>query len=261
INDTAGPKGLVPTLLVFFGAYSRIINLDAPAVSVEQRARAYRNAIKEVRNLRVDRQIKDALNMRNGPITSAIRDLPLQSQVLVWREGISGKKGSWEGPHLLVGIDENTCIVQFHQNSDKLSSFRITSVKPYLSSPNREINDDNSFRQNDDDSTHKIHHKKDVTPSLPGIVNRNVTFHVERDQIPPGAHIYRVKFIDEIKIKNSNDWFEKSRLCIAAWGDKEKWTVLTQSPTIQRASQRAILAIAPMMMAKGLIIYDRDVEQ
>ncbi|RKF80995.1 hypothetical protein GcM3_040037 [Golovinomyces cichoracearum] len=93
--------------------------------------------------------------MRNGPITSAIRDLPLQSQVLVW----------WEGPHLLVGIDENTCIVQLYQNSDKLSAFRITSVKPYLSSPNREMNEVNSFRQNDDDSTHKIHHKKDVTPS------------------------------------------------------------------------------------------------
>ncbi|RKF53361.1 hypothetical protein GcM3_219044, partial [Golovinomyces cichoracearum] len=187
--------------------------------------------------------------MRNGPITSAIRDLPLQSQVLVWREGILGRKGSWEGPHILVGIDENTCIVQLHQNSDKLSAFRITSVKPYLSSQNREINDENSFRQKDDDSTNKMHHKNDVTPSriqprrslnrpnryaiyfqdepvfetfsqneLPrdgfktsriiecrGIVNRNVTSHVERDQIPPGAHIYKAKFIDEIKNKDSND--------------------------------------------------------
>ncbi|POS87231.1 hypothetical protein EPUL_002747 [Erysiphe pulchra] len=50
-------------------------------------------------------------------------------------------------------------------------------------------------------------------------------------------------------------------MCIAAWGDKEKWTVLTLSPTIQRASQRAILAIASTMMAKGLVIYHRDVEQ
>ncbi|KAI0994040.1 hypothetical protein K3495_g14144 [Podosphaera aphanis] len=94
-----------------------------------------------------------------------------------------------------------------------------------------------------------------------GIVNRKVTSYVTRDQIPIGSHIYKAKFIDDIKNKESEEWFEKSRLCIAAWGDKDKWTVLTQSPTIQRASQRAILAIAPLMSAKGMFIYDRDFEQ
>ncbi|POS87232.1 hypothetical protein EPUL_002746 [Erysiphe pulchra] len=138
--QNAGPKGLVPTLLVF-GAYSKICNLDAPAVSVEQRAKAYRKAMEEVRKLRADRQIKDALGMRNGPTTSAIRDLPLQSQVLVWREGNSGKKGSWQGPYILVGIDENTCSVKLHENSNKLSAFRITSVKPYFSNIEEELTD------------------------------------------------------------------------------------------------------------------------
>ncbi|POS81609.1 hypothetical protein EPUL_006437, partial [Erysiphe pulchra] len=280
INDTAGPKGLVPTLLVF-GAYSKICNLDAPAVSIEQRAKAYRKAMEEVRKLRADRQIKDALGMRNGPTTSAVRDLPPQSQVLVWREGNSGKKGSWEGPYILVGIDENTCNVKLHENSDKPSAFRITSVKPYFSNSEGKTTDKSLAAQGDGNSTSTIHQKEDVYPrriqpkrsagrpnrytmyfqnepvfetylqnDLPrdgfktsriiecrGIVNRKVTSHVAKDRIPPGTHIYKAKFIDEIKNKNSNDWFEKSRMCIAAWGDKEKWTVLTQSPTIQRASQ------------------------
>ena len=37
INDTAGPNGLVPTLLVY-GAYLRISNLGPPAPSIMERA-------------------------------------------------------------------------------------------------------------------------------------------------------------------------------------------------------------------------------
>jgi hypothetical protein len=33
VNDTAGPDGLVPTLLVF-GAFLRMTELDAPALSI-----------------------------------------------------------------------------------------------------------------------------------------------------------------------------------------------------------------------------------
>ena len=35
INDTAGPDGLVPTLLVY-GAYPRISNLDPPTLSITE---------------------------------------------------------------------------------------------------------------------------------------------------------------------------------------------------------------------------------
>ena len=39
VNDTAGPNGLVPTLLVY-GAYPRISKLDPPALSIIDRATA-----------------------------------------------------------------------------------------------------------------------------------------------------------------------------------------------------------------------------
>ena len=47
INDTAGPNGLVPTLLVY-GAYLRISNLDPPAPSIIERAAAIRKAMTEI---------------------------------------------------------------------------------------------------------------------------------------------------------------------------------------------------------------------
>jgi hypothetical protein len=51
INNTAGPDGLVPTLLVY-GAYPRISKLDPPAPSVIDRAAAIRKAMAEIVKLR-----------------------------------------------------------------------------------------------------------------------------------------------------------------------------------------------------------------
>jgi hypothetical protein len=82
INDTAGPDGLVPTLLVF-GAYPRMVESDAPSPSVTQRAAAVKKAMAAVQKLRAERQVADALNMRNGPKTDAVHDLPPNSPVLV----------------------------------------------------------------------------------------------------------------------------------------------------------------------------------
>ncbi len=54
INDTTGPNGLVPTLLVF-GAYLRISEFDSPTPTITQRAIAIKNAMKEVQRVRAER--------------------------------------------------------------------------------------------------------------------------------------------------------------------------------------------------------------
>jgi hypothetical protein len=82
LNDTAGPDGLVPTLLVF-SAYPQMTELDAPSPTVTQRANAVKKAMAEIRKLRAERQVADALNIRNGPRTDAVHDLPPNSPVLV----------------------------------------------------------------------------------------------------------------------------------------------------------------------------------
>ena len=51
VNDTAGPDGLVPTLLVF-GAYPRITETDPPAPSMIQRATAIKRAMTEITKIR-----------------------------------------------------------------------------------------------------------------------------------------------------------------------------------------------------------------
>jgi len=82
LNDTAGPEGLVPTLLVF-GAYPYITESDPPAPTIAQRAAAIKRAMAEIRKLRAERQVTEALRTRNGPRTNDIHGLPLNSEVLV----------------------------------------------------------------------------------------------------------------------------------------------------------------------------------
>ena len=123
VNDSAGPNGLTPTLLVF-GAYPRLTEMDPPAPSVIKRAEAIRAAIKEIRRIHAERQVKDALAMRNGPDTRITLDLPLQSAVRVWRE-----KEGWTGPYKLIATSGETCTVDMPYGP---TNFRSTIVKPYF---------------------------------------------------------------------------------------------------------------------------------
>lgn len=89
VNDTAGSDGYMSTLLVF-GAYLRITEYSPPAPIVAQRAAAIKKAMTKVRRLHTIRQINNALNTQNGPSSTLIHQLPLNSDVLVWREGGTG---------------------------------------------------------------------------------------------------------------------------------------------------------------------------
>ena len=56
VNDSAGPNGLVPTLLVF-RAYPRISRDNIPPALLVKRADAVRIAIQEVRRLHARRSV------------------------------------------------------------------------------------------------------------------------------------------------------------------------------------------------------------
>jgi hypothetical protein len=122
VNDSAGPDGIVPTLLVF-GSYLRMTEMDAPSPTIVKRAEAIRAATKEVRRLHAKRQVNNALAMRNGPNTMATVDLPLQSDVRVWREN----KG-WKGPYKLLATNGETYTIDMRHGP---TNFRSTVVKPY----------------------------------------------------------------------------------------------------------------------------------
>jgi hypothetical protein len=82
VNDTTGPDGLVPILLVY-RAYPRISNLDPPALSIIDRAAIIYKAIAEIVKLQAKQTVNSALYHYNRPNTTLIYDLLLNSKVLV----------------------------------------------------------------------------------------------------------------------------------------------------------------------------------
>jgi hypothetical protein len=74
INNLAGPDGLVLTLLVF-KAYLRITESDAPSSTVAQKATAIKKAMAEIHKLQAKRQVTNALNTRNRPMTNIVYSL------------------------------------------------------------------------------------------------------------------------------------------------------------------------------------------
>ena len=370
INDTAGPDGLVPTLLVF-GAYPRMAEFDAPSPTTMQRAATLKKAMAEVRRLRAERQVNDALNTRNGPDTSVIKDYPIGELVMVWRDATNSKAGFWDGPFPFWGVEGETCVVG-HTDA----KFRSTKLKPYHDelgqqdaaaeasldplAPTSHV--EQVVRQEQEPQPasiserlrnarppgknqpkppleqpskrapgrpRKVHPPEPAAnPILPsdtatifppgmmiaptpsdthnpprhvitlgpeiltatsdavhfeefeeifmctgdtmpfegsrldevnGLIERGVFNPIPIQDVPAGVRIFNSRFVDEIKNKGTSEAFEKSRLVIQAYNDTGKVHVLTQSPTIQRASQRVILCLATVLTATD--IYLRDITQ
>lgn len=313
VNDTVGPNGLVPTLLVF-GTYPRINKDSPPSPSTLKRAEAIQKAMKALRKAQAERQINDALNTRNGPSTEEVLALPLQSEVCVWRE-----KEGWQGPYKVIATDGHNVTVDTVNGP---VTFRSTVVKPYYRDPDNSFNPPPSDQVEDEDSvviaatpeaqpdnppslyprrrgrprgsknkprqyTTAYVTKKEAsayelavklraegiitTPGAPfeesdaqevdDLIGRGV-FRFERYDASKhvGYRLFKSRMVREIKGINDKP-YEKSRLVIQGYNDSEKKCILTQSPTIQRMSQRLILAIAPTLCQQGFTIDLRDITQ
>lgn len=273
VNDTAGYDGIVPTLLVF-GALPRLTEMDPPAPSVVKRAAAIKKAMEEVSKLRAKRQVAGALRTRNGPITE---DLPIGSDVLVWRT----HEKSWNGPYKLAAVKGETgTIILPHGPTD----FRMTSIKRYdspIHPTNNNMHIENTEQKNNDTAYRTLPRrnaglparykndilvKEDPTPNfansrlteLNGLLERGVFEFIEFDDIPSHAHIFKSRFVDRLKNEGTANAFEKSRLVVQAFNDNGKKNILTQSPTIQRVSQRLLLCLA---LYKNFEIFTRDISQ
>ncbi len=94
---------------------------------------------------------------------------------------------------------------------------------------------------------------------LNGLLEKGVFEIMETGDVPAGARIFGSRFVDQVKNEGTEKAFEKSRLVVQAFNDSEKHGILTQTPTIQRASQRLIIALS--LAIPQLSLYLRDITQ
>jgi hypothetical protein len=128
INDTVESDDLVLILLIF-KAYSRMHFMNLTTSSIIQRAITIEKAMIKIRKLRAERQIIDALNIRNNLIIISIHDLSFDSDVLIWRESNVNQRDKWVESFKLLDIDDHTCKIAL---SSELIDFRSTVIKSFL---------------------------------------------------------------------------------------------------------------------------------
>jgi hypothetical protein len=244
-------------------------------------------------------------------------DLPLQSEVRVWREN-----GGWQGPFKIVAHDGQNVTLELPNGP---ATFRSTMVAPYHRSFNQDIsgasNDYTSVKDADPSSivvrpnpvpealvqkkkgrpkgfrnrssvTHQVatahlsakkvsDHELAIklrksgviiAPGLPFEKSDNIKIidFIARDIIAfkrynPQKHeksvpLFNSRIMHKIKDKNGKP-YEKFRWVIQGYNDYNKQNILTQFPTIQRMSQRLIIAITITMMKQNYILELRDITQ
>jgi hypothetical protein len=281
LNDTAGPNGIVPTLLVF-GAYPRINQDSPPSPEITLRAEAIQKAMKMLRKIRAEVEINRAINTRNGPDLHEVLSLPLGAEVMIWREN----KG-WTGPHELKAKDEHNLTIETVNGP---ATFRATQAKAYHRAETQpdEVQDEIVVRPEPEQPRRRGRPRKttaryfqvfltqkekdnfelalklraDNVINVPGgpfeesdalelnaLANENVFSFVryKPEGIHKGLRVYKTRMVREIKNKSTKP-IEKSRLVVQGYGDEEKQAILTQAPTIQRMSQRLIFALGPTLV-------------
>jgi hypothetical protein len=78
----------------------------------------------EIVKLRAKQAVNSTLHHRNRPDMTLVHNLPLNSEVLIWR-----KSGNWTRPYCLLAVEDETYCVEFPSG---LTNFRSMSVKSYF---------------------------------------------------------------------------------------------------------------------------------
>ena len=249
VNNTVGPEGLCPTILVF-GALPKPARNSLTPTQV-QRAVAIENAMKEVSSIQAKTRVQFGLRYK-GPVGQERDDLDKLfpgAKVLVYRNN----PNLWDGPFTFIDrVGETVCI----QTPRGRKIFRTTAVKPAPLSMNSsfiansgdifdelfaaESTDDlfSSFSGNDFSEARK--------KELKGLQEGKVFQVVHRSKVPKGMRVYSTGWVDTVKIKGDGTTMLKSRLVEGNFRDAAAKSVPTTSPTVLRWAQRVMMCIAAM---------------
>lgn len=268
VNDSAGPDGLVPTLLVY-GALPRLgLPTDKPTSSMLQRGNAVRKATAAMARYFARRQVTDALRARNGSSTHEIHSLPLGSLVLVYRI----PRARWEGPFKLLDHNGEQCTVLCPNGPTTLRS---ALLKPYIAAtpeatPTTEPTTGAMITHYDSGISQLAEELSRTDLPSPRIFaatedrfaasrKRELDGLLERGvMLPVPRRVFGARFVDKLKDPGTSKESAKSRLVIQGFNDRADG-LLTYAPSVQRSSQRLLFSLAPAFPSWRLA--QRDISQ
>lgn len=178
----------------------------------------------------------------NGPIEEEI--LRAQGPEIEFENPAPSQSGRFLEVHISIRQNQ-VSIITFVQDSTSstISSSIIIFIQDSASPISNSIT---SFRE---------FMKKEINDLL----DRDVFEIISLIDVPHEIRIFNSRFVNKIKHFGTSEAYEKFRLIVQTYNDHDKKMILTQSSTIQRMSQRLILALAVTLL--HLKLYLRDVTQ
>ena len=259
LNNTAGPEGLTPTLLVF-GTIPRlpIGHIETMLPTQRERLKAMEYSRKEMEEITAQMRLKVAQKDRNRIL--GMLDLRAGESVLVYRE----RSRRWEGPYRFLGQNRKTVLVESSRGVKQ--EFPVVAVKPYnagstLLAAVKELAQDYAAKVNVIEIVHDPSDQRFEEPKkkeIQGLIERGAFKIVPKESVPHGANLLKGRFVLAIKDPGTKDQRFKARFVIQGHKDQEKQNMVTEAPTVLRHSVRLLLSLASML---DLEVWTRDITQ
>lgn len=298
VNDTAGPNGLVPTLLVF-GVIPRIPLRASQLPNQIVRMNAMADARKEMEQIVARSRIAAALNW-NVPKCSD-QQFNVSDEVLMFREKPVGK---WVGPYTIKSINNKSVVLDTGDRNilssvDKIRVYKSNTNDPViLEKTNQKEGITSSFSGKDvfmrereeldkllnkvweipNDSTSKndptFFVVKVIGPDDPrgkkddfekakkveveGLTKRKIWKVVHKDNVPSEAVVLGGRFFMTLKNFGTPNEMAKVRYIAQGYNDPDKPFIVHDTSTLRASSIRWILSAASIHKFR---IFSHDVTQ
>ena len=269
MNDTMGPEGLVPSLLVF-GLLPRFPPSSTPLLSHAARMEAMEIARLEMADIVAKQKIQRALRSRAPPASKYI--INPGDDVYLHRENDL----KWRGPFQVTRTFDKCVWVA---RPDKVAQYSIDHVLPVSKANGLGLlqHEHHSFSQYQS-SPQLPQYRAFLTEVLPPNtpqgdeprfvaakekeikgLQANGTYEVVfKEDVPSDANILGGRFVLSIKNKNTKEEVAKARFVVQGHRDKDKNQLVHTSTNLRHHSIRLLTALAAVF---GLRIWSQDVTQ
>ena len=275
LNDTSGPDGLVPSLLVFGSLPSfPAVNMDVPIQ--KHRMAALQTARKEMSSIVARLRIQEALRSRLPPAAKYL--IEPGDLVHIYREGNASTKsqGEWKGPFKVVsvrgkqvtvdwdGTTKHFNLAQVIPDPARVGDFEldrmVKAFDQFRSSPSQETMITEVLRPCDPRcNTTEMQAAK--AKELEGLARRGTFEVVCREEVQKNEsspNIMGGRFVLSVKNLGTGEEMCKARFVVQGHTDVEKSLLIHNSTTLQKGSIRTLIAIAAI---SGMRLWTQDISQ
>ena len=272
MNDTMGPDGLVPTLLVF-GALPRLPTSHSANPTQEERQRALTTARREYETVIAARRIREALRARVP--AAAHRVIRVGDAVRVFREA----DGRLHGPYSVLDIDDKQAWLDVDGKRTQFNVSQLTTVAPppaahlinilhsalcaeantqpdpYAGEPLILIT---HVLQRSDPRRRSRMFLDAIKREVAGLRARNTWTVVPRSALPPTANVMSSHFVLALKDPDTATPRAKARMVAGGHTDDDRFELIHDATTVRPTSIRLMLCVAAQF---GWIVSLTDVNQ